>query len=69
MDDIRERDLSGKRNEDLSAEEKRELARRFREFSDLVREKGPKSLGLRQKPRKKRVQKWDPATMGRAGRD
>lgn len=68
MDDIRERDLSRKRHEDLTAEEKQELARRFHEFSELVREKGPNSLGLRGKPAKKRIQKWDPATMGRAPR-
>jgi hypothetical protein len=70
MDDIRVRDLSGKPNEALTAEEKRELARRFQEFSDLVKRKGPKSLGLLQaKPRsKKRVSKWDPSTMGKAQR-
>jgi hypothetical protein len=70
MDDIRLRDLSGKPAEALTAEEKRELARRFQEFSELVQRKGPKSLGLKQpKPRtKKRVVKWDPATMGKAKR-
>ncbi|RDD62531.1 hypothetical protein [Ferruginivarius sediminum] len=68
MDDIRERDLSRKSNEDLTDEEKRELARRFQEFSDLVREKGPQSLGLQSKPRKKRISKWDPAAMASAGK-
>lgn len=60
MDDIRLRDLSHKPDSELTAEEKRELARRFQEFTELVREKGPKSLDLKQKPRKKRVSKWNP---------
>jgi hypothetical protein len=68
MDDIRERDLSRKTNADLTDEEKRELARRFQEFSNLVREKGPQRLGLQSKPRKKRISKWDPTTMGRSKR-
>ena len=68
QDDIQERDLSGKANEDLTAEEKRELARRFKEFQQLVREKGPRSLGLktrRGRPAgdKRTVKKWDPAAL------
>jgi len=75
QDDIRERDLSGKANQDLTAEEKRELARRFKEFQQLVREKGPRSLGLktrRGRPAgsKRTVKKWDPtanAAQGQTG--
>lgn len=67
MDDIRQRDLSKKPYEQYSDEEKRELARRFKEFSQLVREKGAERMGLQSRPaKKKRVRKWDPATMGRA---
>ena len=65
MDDIRLRDLSKKPHDALSEEEKHELARRFQEFQDLVREKGPQSLDLHQKPRKKKVTKWDPTAAAR----
>ena len=61
MDDIQERDLSSKADADLTPEEKRELARRFEEFSNMVREKGPQRLGLKSRPRKKRISKWNPA--------
>lgn len=63
MDDIRLRDLSRKPDSELTSEEKEELARRFHEFTELVREKGPKSLDLQQKPRKKRVSKWNPTAV------
>lgn len=74
QDDIRERDLSSKANEDLTAEEKRELARRFKEFQQLVRENGARNLGLRTKRGgaggggKKAVQKWDPTALATKGR-
>ncbi len=62
MDDLEERDLSGKRDEELTKEEKQELARRFDEFSRLVHEKGRETLGIEDKPReKKRIRKWNPA--------
>lgn len=71
MDDIHERDLSKKAYGDYTDEEKEELARRFKEFSELVREKGPKQLGLREKkPAQaggKKIRKWDPAAMGGKG--
>jgi len=68
MDDIRERDLSNKPYDDYTDEEKRELARRFREFTRLVKEKGPDSLGLRSKPKRKRVRKWQPGSAGAVAR-
>lgn len=66
MDDIRERDLSSKPNHALSDAEKRELSRRFKEFSALVKSRGPKACGLRGAAKdgavgaKKRIQKWTP---------
>lgn len=69
MDDIRERDLSRKADKDLTIEERRELARRFKEFKQLVRERGARNMGLAPKTKagrtgKKRVQKWDPTRAG-----
>jgi hypothetical protein len=66
MDDIRERDLSGKPNHALSTEEKRELSRRFKEFSAMVKARGPKACGLRGMAKggavgaNKRIRKWTP---------
>ena len=66
MDDIRERDLSSKPNHALSDEEKRELSRRFQEFSQMVKARGPKACGLRRAGNggavgaKKRIRKWSP---------
>jgi len=66
MDDIRERDLSSKPNHALSEAEKRELSRRFKEFSALVKSRGPKACGLRGAAKggavgaKKRIRKWSP---------
>jgi hypothetical protein len=66
MDEIRERDLSSKPNHALSAEEKRELSRRFKEFSQMVKTRGPKACGLRGAGKggkiadKKRIRKWTP---------
>ncbi len=59
MDDIRNRDLSGIPDEDLSPAEKRELQRRFNEFLTAIGGTLKKA-----KPKKKAV-KWDPAVHGR----
>ena len=70
MDDIRERDLSSKPNHALSDEEKRELSRRFKEFSALVKTRGPRACGLRRTGNggaagtKKRIRKWAPGQKG-----
>jgi hypothetical protein len=70
MDDIRERDLSSKPNHALSDEEKRELSRRFKEFSALVKARGPRACGLRGAGKggavgaKKRIRKWTPGQTG-----
>lgn len=68
MDDITERDLSRKRDTDLTTEERQELARRFKEFKQLVRERGARNVGLAPKTKagqggKKRIRKWDPAAI------
>lgn len=71
MDEIRERDLSRKADKDLTPEERNELARRFKEFKQLVRERGARNLGLGpptqagQRP-KKRIKKWDPVAISAA---
>ena len=70
MDDIHERDLSSKPNHALSDEEKRELSRRFKEFSALVKARGPRACGLRRTGNggaagaKKRIRKWAPGQKG-----
>ncbi|MBK1670777.1 hypothetical protein CKO28_22425 [Rhodovibrio sodomensis] len=67
MDDIRERDLSSKPNHALSDEEKRELSRRFKEFSEMVKARGPRACGLRGAGKgdgtvgRKRIRKWMPS--------
>lgn len=70
MDDIRERDLSSKPESALTQEERHELKRRYKEFQALVKERGPKALGL-SAPRAPlaspaRTRAWDPRSMGRA---
>jgi len=69
--DITERDLSRKRDKDLTTEERQELARRFKEFKQLVRERGARNVGLAPKTKagqggKKRIRKWDPAAIAAA---
>jgi hypothetical protein len=71
MDDITERDLSRKRDRDLTTEERQELARRFKEFKQLVRERGARNVGLAPQTKagqggKKRIKKWDPAAIAAA---
>jgi hypothetical protein len=72
MDDIRERDLSRKSEKELTMDERRELARRFKEFKQLIRERGARNLGINSKAKggdsgeKKKVMKWDPAAIAAA---
>jgi len=76
MTDIKERDLSRKRDEDLTQEERQELQRRFEEFAQMVRERGAERMGIQRKSAgagQKTVKKWDPASMakqlgGKSGR-
>ena len=66
MDDIRHRDLSEIPEAEMTAEERRELKRRFEEFVGLVRR--PAVAGsLGRAPSQKATKHWDPATMGRRG--
>src|SRR3546814_13383671 len=66
MDDIRHRDLSEIPESEMTAEERRELKRRFEEFVGLVRR--PAVAGSPgQAPSPKQPQRWDPATMGQRG--
>lgn len=65
MDDIKHRDLSEIPEAEMTAEERRELKRRFDEFVGLVRR--PAVAGsLGKSPSQKQTQQWDPATMGKA---
>jgi hypothetical protein len=64
MDDIRLRDLSQIPESDLTAEERRELRRRFEEFVGRLRKKG--GLSAAQEPdeeAEKQVRRWDPRSM------
>lgn len=60
-EDIRQRDLSGKRVDEMTPEERREMKRRFEEFfAQVDRRKEPQAATAR-----KRVRRWDPATDSR----
>lgn len=64
MDDIRHRDLSQIPEDEMSPEERRELKRRFEEFVGLMRRSSsPNALAV--KPPKKKLQRWDPTSMGK----
>lgn len=66
MDDIKHRDLSAIPEDEMTAEERRELKRRFDEFVGLVRR--PAVAGsLGRAPSQKQTTRWDPATMGKRG--
>ena len=66
MDDIKHRDLSEIPESEMTAEERRELKRRFDEFVGLVRR--PAVAGsLGKSPSQKQTKQWDPATMGKRG--
>lgn len=66
MTDITQRDLSRKRDADLTDEERQELQRRFEEFAQMVRENGAERMGIQGKPTgQKKVKKWDPASMAK----
>lgn len=64
MEDIRHRDLSQIPEDEMSPEERRELKRRFEEFVGLMRRPSvANKIGT--KPSEKKLQRWDPASMGR----
>jgi hypothetical protein len=66
MTDIKQRDLSRKRDEDLTSEERQELQRRFEEFAQMVRENGAERMGIQDRPTsQKKVKKWDPTSMAK----
>ncbi|SDG33631.1 hypothetical protein SAMN05216241_10948 [Limimonas halophila] len=66
MTDIKQRDLSRKRDEDLTSEERQELQRRFEEFAQMVRENGAERMGIQGRPTsQKKVKKWDPTSMAK----
>ena len=58
MDDLKQRDLSHKRDHELTVEERRELRRRFEEFLTLMR--GNSGVLAADKPKRKQVKPWRP---------
>ncbi len=62
-DDLKQRDLSSKPDSQLTADERKELKRRFDEFVGIMRSQGMVPNEPAEKP--KRVEKWNPATHGR----
>lgn len=62
-DDLKQRDLSSKPDSQLTADERKELKRRFEEFVGIMRSQGMVPDKPASKP--KRVEKWNPATHGR----
>ncbi|MCZ4280773.1 hypothetical protein O4H49_08290 [Kiloniella laminariae] len=63
MTDIRQKDLSDKPVQEMTAEERKEMRRRFEEFATLVGRNNESILAPPEKPKK--VVKWDPRTMAR----
>lgn len=63
MDDLKQRDLSHKRDHELTGEERRELRRRFQEFLTLMR--GNSGLLDGDQPKRKRVKPWRPAAQAK----
>ena len=62
-DDLNQRDLSKIDDADLSPQERRELQRRYDEFVDRLRVRA--GLKAPDKPKPKRIARWDPATISR----
>ncbi len=63
MDDLSERDLSGKSDQDLTSEERQELQRRLDEFIERMELRPPGKDAQQDKP--KRITAWDPAAIAR----
>ncbi|WP_282606517.1 hypothetical protein [Pelagibius sp. Alg239-R121] len=63
-DELKQRDLSSKPDSQLTADERKELKRRFDEFVGIMRSQGMVPDKPANKPAK-RVEKWNPATHGR----
>ena len=61
-DDIRQADFSGKRDEDLTDEERAEVNRRFQELYAALR--GAEDAKRKKAPEKKKIKKWDPRAGG-----
>jgi len=62
-DDLSHRDLSTIDDADLSAEERRELQRRFGDFVNQLRARAGLKAPDTNKP--KRITRWDPAAISR----
>jgi len=63
MDDLSERDLSSKSDEDLTSDEREELQRRMDDFVDRMELRRP---GKDAEPKKaKRITAWDPVAIAR----
>lgn len=60
QDDLTQRDLSGKRVQDMTPAERLEMKRRFEEFVQTMRKTGPKA----KKAPAKKAQRWDPRAFG-----
>jgi hypothetical protein len=59
QDDLSQRDLSGKRVQDMNPAERREMKRRFEEFVGLMKRDGGKQPAPKAAP-----QRWDPRAFG-----
>lgn len=64
-DDLKQRDLSSKPDSQLTADERKELKRRFDEFVGIMRSQGMVPEKPASQP--KRVEKWNPMTHRRRG--
>ncbi len=60
QEDLTQRDLSGKRVQDMTPAERLEMKRRFEEFVQTMRKTGPAADKAPAKP----VQRWDPRSFG-----
>ncbi len=68
MDDIRQRDLSDKRVQDMTLAERREMKRRLAEFVRLMRKDGRPSAPGAHPRGEKAPRKWSPQAKAGAGR-
>ena len=69
MTDLREADLSGRPDDEMTPEERQELQRRFAAFTTALKEQDLRRQAGSPAPRpKKTVTKWDPLTAGKRAR-
>lgn len=62
MTDLREADLSGRPDKDMTPEERQELQRRFTVFTTALKEQDLGRHAASPAPKRKTIRKWTPPT-------